>query len=151
MYMTAARPPPAVQRRVSKRSATDRNIFQQTTQGKTNTRATHGKNWKIRDVFILWLNHQHDHPDQHQDFYFKATYRYVDVPLYGLLDKDGPRIKIDRYLGEDVEDHGQDCQVHWDPSTSEPLHHVLRESPHLGLRWSMWYLQGIHYSTSQVP
>ena len=57
-------------------------------------------------------NHPHDHPDQDQDFYFKATYRYVDVPLYGLLDKDGPRIKIDRYLGEDVEDHGQDCQVH---------------------------------------
>ena len=86
--------------------------FQQTTQDKTNTRATHGKTKKIERKKDFPYNHQHDHPDQHQDFYFKATYRYVDVPLYGLLDKDGPRIKIDRYLGEDVEDHGQDCQVH---------------------------------------
>ena len=111
MYMTAARPPPAVQRRVSKRSATDRNIFNK--QHKTKQiQGQHTARQRLLENKDFLYNHQHDHPDQDQDFYFKATYRYVDVPLYGLLDKDGPRIKIDRYLGEDVEDHGQDCQVH---------------------------------------
>ena len=111
MYMTAARPPPAVQRRVSKRSATDRkriHIFNK----QHKTKQIQGQHTARIGKTDFLYNHPHDHPDQDQDFYFKATYRYVDVPLYGLLDKDGPRIKIDRYLGEDVEDHGQDCQVH---------------------------------------
>ena len=61
----------------------------------------------------------------------KATYRDVYVPLDSLLDEDGPRVEVDGYLGEYVEDHGEDGQVHRDPSTSEPLHHVLREGPYL--------------------
>ena len=51
----------------------------------------------------------------------------------GLLDEDGARVEVDRDLGEDVEDHGEDGQVHRDPTTSESLHHVLRQSPYL--RW----------------
>ena len=65
----------------------------------------------------------------------KSTYGDVDVPLDCLLDKDGPRVEVDGDLGEYVEDHGEDGQVHRDPSTSEPLHHVLWEGSHLGFRF----------------
>ena len=40
-------------------------------------------------------------------------------------------ITLYRYFGEDVEDHGEDCEVGGDPPASEPLHHVLRQRPHL--------------------
>ena len=43
---------------------------------------------------------------------WKATYRDVDVPLDSLLDEYGPRVEVDGYLGEYVEDHGEDGQVH---------------------------------------
>ena len=55
----------------------------------------------------------------------------VEVPPERLLDEDSARVEVHGDLGEDVEDHGEDGEVHGDPPPPEPLHHVLGQGPHL--------------------